>query len=170
MWLLNSLSTFGTFVLELPVLELLHTSFHRLLIVSSFWNHKFCHENEYGRGLKLRNTEGRSDFGLTWPDQLNRPRHRLLPLDRKKTRGPLRRRLKVAFHSLNIFVSPLDFFIKLNDGVTRNSLRLSSYLFRGSPKILCSKVHPKSDLSLEIKQRISCWVADSRGFKALFLH
>ena len=79
--------TFGTFILELPVSELLHISFHRLLIVSSFWNHKVCHKNRSGRGLKLRNTMGKSDFGLTWPVQLNWSRHRLLPLDRKKMRA-----------------------------------------------------------------------------------
>ena len=120
---------FGTSVLELPVFKLLHISFRRLLIVSSFWNHKVCHENRPGRGLKLRNIEGRPDFELTWPVQLNRPRHVFfLWIGRRRAR-PLRRRLKVAFHRPDIFVSPLDFFMKLNDDVTRKSLGLISYLF-----------------------------------------
>ncbi|XP_023524541.1 zingipain-2-like [Cucurbita pepo subsp. pepo] len=44
------------------------------------------HENRSERGLELRKTEERSSFGLTWPVQLNRPRHRLLPPVGKKTR------------------------------------------------------------------------------------
>ena len=39
-WLLTSSSMLGTSVLGLSVSELPQLSFHRLLIVSSFWNHK----------------------------------------------------------------------------------------------------------------------------------
>ena len=52
--LLTSSSSFGTFVLELPVSELSQISFHRLLSLSSFWNNKDFRENRSERRLKLR--------------------------------------------------------------------------------------------------------------------
>ena len=52
--LLTSSSTFGISVLELPVSELSQISFHKLLSLSSFWNHKDFRENPSGRRLKLR--------------------------------------------------------------------------------------------------------------------
>ena len=84
------MSTFRTFVLELPLPDLPQLSFHTLLIMSTFWNHRVFHDNPSGRGLKLRKTEGRLSFGLTWPVQLNRPRHRLLPPDGEKARAVVR--------------------------------------------------------------------------------
>ena len=83
-WLLTSLLTFETFVLEFRYHNYFKFSSSDSLLCLVFETIFFFsfYENRYGRGLKFRKIEGRLDCSLTWPVQLNRLRHRLLPLDR----------------------------------------------------------------------------------------
>ena len=100
-------------------------------LLCRFWNHKVFHENQSRRGLKLRKTERRLNFGLTWPIQLNWPRHVFFLWTGRRHARPLSYRLKMTFHSSDLIISFLDFFMKLKDGVTRKSLGLISYFLVG---------------------------------------
>ena len=92
-------------------------------------------------GLKLRKPEKRSNFELTWTVQLKL----------EDAHFSRRRHLKLGMYSHIYSVSLLDFFVKLKDGCYKKGLGILKDGWM-------------------LKQRISYWVADSRGFKALFLH
>ena len=121
-WLLTSSSTFGTFVLKLPLFELPQIFFQRLPIVSSFWNHKYFSCEFLWKGLRFKKRTRKCQI-LGWHGRFSWTGHVIVffLLTRRRCAGPLHRCVRIALYSFIYSVSSLDLFMKLKYGVTRKS-------------------------------------------------
>ena len=139
--------------------------------MSNFWNNKIFHENASKRGVEIEKNQGKLDFGLTWSVQLNRPRHRLLLLNRKKT---------CASFALSSETRPLQLYLQrffprfLHKTLIwsyKKELVIDFIPSRGlKPKIFASKVRPNF-FSCSSKNREFLMEPPILGvIKAQFLH